>query len=145
MSTIADLNPDGVFAAQLDKKVVVHTAKDVFHTIRVYKYGRQPNVGVDDEFVVVRKYGTTSTKLTRFGLPNGPIAVTVYCKMQTNGTFKENRISEIISQIEESANSKKYGNYFYEIEADNIMQDTTPEPTSGYSTTAINVWWEKRN
>lgn len=142
---INDLDPAGMFAAQLDKKVVVHTAKDVSHTIRVYKYGKQPNKGIDEEFVVVRKYGTTSTRLTRLGLPNGPMAVTVYCKMQNDGTFKENRIAEIISQIEESANSKQYGGYFYEIEADNIMQDTTPEPTTGYSTTAINVWWEKRN
>lgn len=142
---IYDLDPAGTFATQLDKKVVVHTAKDEYHTIRVYKYGKQPNKGVDDEFVVVRKYGTTSAKLTRLGLPGGTLAIIVYCKMQANETFKENRIAEIISQIEESANSKQYGGYFYEIEADNIMQDTTPEPISGYSTTAINVWWEKRN
>lgn len=145
MTSLADLNPDGVFAAQLDKKVVVHTDKDVSRTIRVYKFGTQPNKGLGEEFVMVRKNGTTHAKLTRLGLPVGTLAVIVYCKMQTDGTFKENRISEIISQIEESANSKKYGNYFYEIEADNIMQDTTPEPTSGYSTTVINIRWDKRN
>lgn len=144
MSTLADLDPAGVFAAQLDKKVVVHTAKDVFHAIRVYKYGKQPNKGLDEEFVVVRKNGTTSAKLTRLGLPGGTLAVIVYCKMQSNGTFKENRIDEIIGQVEESANNKKYCDYFYTVDVDNIMQDTAPEPTSGYSTTAINVRWEKR-
>lgn len=142
---IADLDPHGVLAAQLDGKIVVHTAKNVSHTIRVYKYGKQPDKGVANEFVVVQKNGVTSAKTTRLGLPGGYLALIVYCKMQANSTFKENRISEIIGQLEEAAASKLYGSYFYEIYSDNILQDTTPNTTTGYSTTAINVRWEKRN
>lgn len=144
MSVVSQLNPHGVFAGVLDGKVEVHTSATASHPIMAYKYGKQPNKGLGDEFIVVRTNGVTQAKVRPLGLFSGTLAVTVYCKLQTDNTAKEARIAEILSQVEDAANSKAHGSYFYCIDADNVLQDTTPDTTSGYSTTAINVKWRTR-
>lgn len=141
MSVVSQLNPHGEFAGVLDGNVEVHTSATASHPIRAYKYGKQPNKGLGEEFIVVRTNGVTQAKVRPLGLFRGTLAVIVYCKLQTDNTAKENRIEEILDQIEDAANSKTHGDYFYEIDAGNVLQDTTPNTTSGYSTTAINVEW----
>lgn len=141
MSVVSKLNPHGVFAETLDGKVEVHTSASASHTIRAYKNAKQPNKGLGDEFIVVQKNGVTHAKVRPLGIFSGTLAVIVYCKLQTDNTAKENRIEEILGQIEDAANSKVHGDYYFEIDADNVLQDTTPNTTSGYSTTAINVEW----
>lgn len=145
MSVVSKLNPHGVFAGVLDGKVEVHTSATASHTIKAYKYGKQPNKGLADEFIVVQKNGSTSAKTEdgfgNHGELNGYLAVIVNCKLQTDNTAKENRIQEILAQIEEAAKRKTYGVYYYWLDPDNLLQDTTPNTTSGYSTTAINVRW----
>lgn len=144
MSVVSKLNPHGVFAEVLDGKVEVHTSATASYTIKAYKYNKQPNKGLGDEFIVVQKNGVTRAMVQPIGLFSGTLAVIVYCKLQTDNTAKENRIEEILGQIEDAANCKVHGGYFYSIDADNVLQDTTPNTTSGYSTTAINVEWRTR-
>lgn len=141
MSVVSKLNPHGVFAGVLDGKVEVHTSATASHTIRAYKNAKQPNKGLGDEFIVVQKGSVTRAMVQPLGLFSGTLAVIVFCKLQTDNTAKESRIEEILGQIEDVANSKVHGDYFYSIDADNVLQDTTPDTTSGYSTTAINVEW----
>lgn len=145
MSILRRLKPYTAFAAVLDKKVVVHTSATKSHTIRAYKYGKQPNKGVGDEFILVRQNGVVRSLTRPLWLFRGNLAVEIRCKLQTNNTTKDNVIDEILGQVEDAANSKAHGEYFYTIEPDNVITPTTPNLTEGYSTTVINVKWRVTN
>ena len=141
MSILRRLKPDVTFAAALDGKVEVHTSATQSHTIRAYKYGKQPNKGLGDEFILIRQNGAVRSRTKPLGCFLGNLAVEIRCKLQTNNTSKDNIVDEILGQVEDAANSKTHGEYFYEIEADNVITPTTPNLTDGYSTTVINVKW----
>lgn len=141
MNILRRLKPDTAFAAVLDNRVVVHTSAVLSHTIRAYKYGKLPNKGVGDEFILVRQNGVARSLTRPLGLFRGNLAVEIRCKLQTNNTTKDNIIDEILGQVADAANSKAYGEYFYTIEADNVITPTTSNLTEGFSTTVINVEW----
>lgn len=141
MSILRQLNPDTALVEVLDRKVEVHTSETESHPIRAYKYGKQPNKGVGDEFILVRHNGIIRSRTKPLGCFVGNLALEVRCKLQTNNTTKDNIINEILDQIEDASNSKVHGVYFYEIESDNVITPTTPNLTEGYSTTIINVKW----
>lgn len=142
MSSVSKLNPDGVFAEVLDGMVVLETTAWECHTIKAYKYGKQPNKGLGDEFIVVQKNGVTSAKTNAPSGFRGTLAVIVSCKLQPDNTAKEYIIGEILSQIENAAKNRTHGKYFYWLISSNLLQDTVPNPASGYSTTALNVGWK---
>lgn len=141
MSILRTLNPDATLVERLDNAVGVHTSATEEHSIRTYKYGKQPNKGVGDEFILVRMNGVVRSLTKPLGCFSGNIAVEIRCKLQTNATTKDNRIAEILEQVEAAVGSKTIGRYFYEIEADNMITPTTPNLNEGYSTTVINVEW----
>ena len=98
-----------------------------------------------DEFILVRQNGVVRSLTQELGIfRNSNIEVTVRCKLQTNNTTKDNIIDEILGQIEDMANRRTHGNYFYWIGPDNLITPTTPMG-DGYSTTVINIRWKPIN
>lgn len=146
MSILRRLKADAVFAGVLDNKVEVHTSATQSHTIRAYKYGKQPNKGLADEFILVRQNGVIRSLTQEVGvIRKSHIAVEIRCKLQPNNTTKDNIIDEILGQIEEAAKNKTHGDFFYWIEPDNVITPTTPGLTEGYSTTMINITWKPKD
>ena len=76
-----------------------------------------------------------------FGLYRGSLAVTIYCKAQTDGTAKFNRINSMLSQVESLVKCKSSGKFFFEVNEDNIITPITTNATTGYSTIVLNIDW----
>ena len=139
--TLAELNPDEVLAALLDGKVEVQTSATAKHTIKCYADGKQPNKGLADEFVSVLWNGSATSWTEPIGQFEGSLALSVFCKLQTDNTVKKQRVRQILAQVEKLANRISADGFFFNIDPQQVITPTTPNPTTGYSTTTINVEW----
>ena len=139
--TIADLQPDVALKALLDGKVEVQTSATSKYAIRCYEQGKQPNKGLADEFLTVQWNGGARSRSERLGIYQGALLLSIYCKMQTDNTAKTQRIRQILDQCQGLIHRKREGGFFFTFNPMNVVMPTTPNPTSGYSTTALNVEW----
>lgn len=141
MSTLADLTPDIVLAALLDKVVTVKTSDTENHSIRAYADEERPNVGLDDEFMEVDWNGGARSLTMPLGVFRGNLALSIYVKTQTDGRAKRKLVRQIIAQCEELVNGKVSDGFYFEFDPMNVITPTTVNLTSGYSTTVLNVSW----
>lgn len=138
---IKDLIPDEVLVCLLDGKVTVQSSETEIRTIRVYGQSKQPNKDVDDEFINVLNNGVVHSRTKPLGLFAGNLALTVYCKSNSDGTAKTKRIRQIVSQCVELVNEKSSQGFFFELDPANVITPTTVNLTDGYATTVLNVAW----
>lgn len=141
MIKVADIRPDAELKKCLEGKISIQTSEWNITSIPVYQQGERPDTGLADEFIDINVNGTVRAMLHPLGLYRGNLAVSVYCKTQNNGVVKQSRVTSIISQMEEYLEYKRYGRYFFKLNADNIITPTTINVTSGYSVTVLNVEW----
>lgn len=139
--TIAELTPDTALVALLDGKVEVQTSATEKYAIRAYEQAKMPNKGLEDEFITLLNNGVVRSRTRPLGMCLGNIALTIYCKSNSDGTAKKNRIGMMIGQCERLVNERVSGNFFFELDADNVITPTTVNLTNGYATTVLNVAW----
>lgn len=138
---IKDLIPDEVLVGLLDGKVTVQSSETEIRTICVYGQSKQPNKDVDDEFINVLNNGVVHSITKPLGLFAANLALTVYCKSNSDGTAKTKRIRQIVSQCVELVNEKSSQGFFFELDPANVITPTTVNLTDGYATTVLNVAW----
>lgn len=141
MSTLANLTPDIVLAALLDKVVTVQTSETESHVIRAYADEDKPNVGLGDEFIEVDWNGSARSLTRPIGVFRGNLALSIYVKTQTDGRAKKKLVRQIIAQCEELVNGKVSDGFYFEFDPMNVITPTTVNLTIGYSTTVLNVSW----
>lgn len=143
--TIAELTPDTALAALLDGKVEVQTSATEKHTIRAYEQTKMPNKGLADEFITIQNNGVITSRTKPFGLYVGNLALTIYCKSNTDGTAKTNRLRQMVAQCELIVNGKVSDGFFFEFDATNVITPPTSNDSTGYATTTLNVAWHTAN
>lgn len=141
MTSIADLNPDVALAALLDGKVRVQTSATQSHTIRAYADEERPNKNLADEFIDVEWNGGARSRSERLSIYQGAIALTIYCRLQSDNTAKKKRIASIIEQVQKLVHRKRSQGFFFTFNPMNVITPTTSNLTNGYSTTVLNVEW----
>lgn len=141
MSKLANLTPDTVLASLLDKVVTVQTSETESHSIRAYADEGKPNVGLGNEFVEVAWNGSARSLTSPLGVFRGYLALSIYVKAQTDGRAKKKLVRQIIAQCEELVNGKTSQGFFFKLDPTNAITPTTVNPTTGYSTTVLNVKW----
>lgn len=139
--TIADLNPDQVLAVLLDNKVKVQTSKTDSHPIRCYADGERPNKGVGDEFVQIGWNGAARSLTENPAVFDGNLMLTIWCKTQTDGRVKKNRVRQIVSQVTELIHMTESGGFLFRFDPTDVITPTTTNLSMGYSTTILNVEW----
>lgn len=139
--TIAELTPDMALAALLDGKVEVQTSETEWYAIRAYEQAKMPNKGLADEFITLQNNGVITSRTKPFGLYYGNLALTIYCKSNSDGTAKTNRMRRMLAQCEELVNGKFFDGFFFELDATNVITPPTVNLTTGYATTILNVAW----
>ncbi len=72
---------------------------------------------------------------------NGNIALSIYCKLQADGTAKTQQIRSIIGQCRQKAMGKCVKGFIFRMDPKQVITPTTPNPVTGYSMTVINVEW----
>lgn len=141
--TLDALTPDVALSEMLDSKVEVQTSATKKHAIRCYADGKQPNKGLGDEFLSVLWNGAAVALAQPTGLFRGNIALTVYCKTQGDGTVKTQRVRQILGQCHTLTDGKMSDGFFFRLDPTQVITPTTPNLTTGYSTTVINVEWRE--
>lgn len=137
----SEIRPDLALKTLLDGQIVLRKSATESVIIDVYAQGERPNTGLASEFVDILFNGAVRSLTKPIGVLRGNVAVSVYVKSYEDGSVFQYRVDSIMKQIEEKVSSTSSGNYFFEINPDNIITPTTTNIASGYSTTILNIEW----
>lgn len=137
----SEIRPDLALKALLDGQIVLRKSATESVVIDVYAQGERPNTGLASEFVDILFNGAVRSLTKPIGVLRGNVAVSVYVKSYEDGSVFQYRVDSIMKQIEEKVSSASSGDYFFEINPDNIITPTTTNMASGYSTTILNIEW----
>ena len=135
---LSELNPDIALKSLLDGKVKVGSDARI---LEVYAQGMQPDSGIGTDFITIIYNGGVSSWTEPIGQFDGNLALIISCKMNSNGTIKQPYMSKIVAQCVELVNRRKSQGFFFKLDRDNVITPPTPNYTTGYATTALNVAW----
>ena len=109
--------------------------------MKVYSDWERPTNGLPTDFITVYLNGDISGVGMDTPFAYGYLMVSLYCKMNDNGSVKNNRIRKILEQFDTLLEKKLTENYHFEYEADRYITPTAPNQSSGYSITTLNLRW----
>lgn len=138
----SEIRPDLALKSLLEGQIVLRKSATESVVIDVYAQGERPNSGLASEFVEILFNGTVRSLTKPIGVLRGNVIVSVYVKSYEDGSVFQYRVDSIMKQIEENVSSALSGDYFFEINPDNIITPTTTNIASGYSTTILNIDWK---
>ena len=135
-----DMQPDKALGAYLTGNVFVGegTARTA---VPVYSDWERPTNKLPDDFVVVYINGSLEGVGMDTPFAKGNIIVSLYCKMNDDGSVKDKRVKKILRQFDLLIDKKLTGGYYFEYEAQQFITPTTPNQTTGYSVTSLNLRW----
>ena len=137
----SEIRPDLAIKALLEGQIVLQKSATESAVIDVYAQGERPNTGLASEFVEILFNGAVRSLTKPIGVLRGNVVVSVYVKSYEDGSVFQYRVDSIMKQIEEKVSYASSGDYFFEINPDNIITPTTTNIASGYSTTILNIEW----
>ena len=141
MIPLSQLQPDKALKDLLDGKVSIAMSASESRIAKVYRQGERPNTDLGDEFIDVLYNGTIRAMTKPMGVYRGNLAVTLYCKAQSDGTAKFNRINSMVSQVESLVKDKSSGKYFFAITPNNVITPMSYNSATGYMTMVVNIEW----
>ena len=136
----SDINPDVELRDSLKDQILVGEGSDA-STVAVYGDWERPTNEVPDDFISIFLNGEPGGVGMDTPFARGYIAVSLYCKMNPDGTIKKGRIEKILKQFDKTIDKKSTTHYYYEYDAQRFITPTTPNYTSGYSVTTLNLRW----
>ena len=138
----SSVEPDVTLRDALTGQITVGANAD---PVKVYGDWERPTNGVPDDFVVVFLNGDIGGVGMRTDYADGNLMVSLYCKMNDDGSVKKNRIKKILEQFDLKVINRTVGEYFYTYDSPRFITPTTPNQTSGYSVTTLNLRWHTTN
>jgi hypothetical protein len=139
MITLSQLHPDKALKDLLDGNVEIAISSSESRIAKVYGQGERPNTNLGDEFIDVLYNGTIRAMTKPMSVYRGNLAITMYCKAQSDGTSKSNRLNSMLSQVESLVNNKASGKYFFEIPSSNVIIPASYNSATGYTTIVVNI------
>lgn len=137
----SEIRPDIALKKLLEGNLILQISETDFVDVKVYAQGERPNDGLDSEFVEILLNGSIRSVTKPIGLLRSSIALVVYVKTYDDGSVFQYRVDSLLKLIEEKVSNIVSGDYFFEINPDNIITPTTVNVTTGYSTTILNIQW----
>jgi hypothetical protein len=132
----SSLNPDVELAEALSGQISVGTTP-----VKVYSDWERPTNGLPADFITVYMNGDIGGVGMDTPYANGYLMVSLYCKMNDDGSVKKNRVKNILKQFDTLLEKKLTDNYHFEYDAERFITPTTPNQSSGYSITTLNLRW----
>lgn len=137
----SEIRPDIALKNLLEGNLILQRSETDFADVKVYAQGERPNDGLDSEFVEILLNGSIRSVTKPIGLLKSGIALAVYVKTYDDDSVFQYRVDALLKLIEEKVSNIVSGDYFFEINLDNIITPTTVNVTTGYSTTVLNIQW----
>lgn len=141
MTEPSHIEPDVELRDFLTGKISVGLAGGGTQKVAIYGDWERPTNDVPTDFLVILINGDVGgvSMDTRFA--KGYLMVSLYCKMNDDGSVKKNRIKKILAQFEDLVEGLVTDHYHFEYDANRFITPTTPNFTSGYSLTTLNLRW----
>ena len=145
MITPSSINPDEELRDFLQNKIRVGLAGGGSQMVTVYGDWERPTNDAPSDFMVVMLNGDVGGVGMDTPYAEGYIVVRLYCKMNDDGSVKKQRVRKILAQFDQLVERLLTEHYFYKYASPRFITPTTPNITSGYSVTALNLVWHTRN
>lgn len=145
MIPISSIQPDVELRDFLQNKIRVGLSGGGSQMVTVYGDWERPTNEVPSDFLVVMLNGDIGGVGMDTRYAEGYIMVSLYSKMNDDGSVKKQRVSKILAQFDELIERLLTEHYFFKYAPQRFITPTTPNITSGYSVTTLNLVWHTRN
>lgn len=109
--------------------------------VTVYSDWERPTNQLPDDFIVIFINGDIEGVGMDTPFARGYLMVSLYCKLNDDGSVKKNRVKKLLSQFDGLIEQAITPHYHFEYDASRFITPTTPNQTSGYSVTSLNLRW----
>lgn len=109
--------------------------------VTVYSDWERPTNQLPDDFIVIYINGDIEGVAMDMPFAKGYLMVSLYCKLNDDGSVKKNRVKKLLTQFDELIEKAITAHYHFEYDASRFITPTTPNQTSGYSVTSLNLRW----
>jgi hypothetical protein len=140
MALASDIHADIALKELFQGNVKVGEAQT---DVPIYAENERPNIGLADDYIEIYNNGIITALTKPLGCFSGNLAVAICCKLLPDGAAATKRIKKLQRQIELLTQEKVSDGYYYEIDTTNVITPTTPNITTGYTTTIFNVSWSE--
>ena len=157
----SSIEPDIELSDFLKGKIIVGLAGGGTQRVAVYSDWERPTNELPTDFIVIYINGDIEGVGMDTDYAEGYLMVSLYCKMNDDGSVKKNRVKKLLRQLDEmfieSITDSQTGqvtehyknlvtdNYVYKYDVQRFITPTTPNQTSGYSITNLNLRWHTTN
>ena len=140
MIPLSSIHPDVELRDYLKEKISVYDGHE-YSYVKVYSDHEHPTNGLPDDFLVVYPNGSYGGLGTDIDFARGNLRIDLYCKMNDDGSIKSNRIDKLLAQFDSLVDKRATKNFFYQYDVNRFITPTTPNYTTGYSLTMLNLRW----
>ena len=137
----SSIQPDVELREFLQGMISVGTGGAETKPVTVYGDWEKPTNDIPDDFIIIMLNGDFVGVGMDTPFAKGFMMVSLYCKLNNDGSVKKNRVSKILRQFDTVVDKLLTENYYYEYDANRFITPTTPNITSGYSITTLNLRW----
>lgn len=141
MISLSSIHPDAELRDYLQNRISVVSEAGETVPVAVYGDWEKPTNAVPDDFIIVMTNGDVGGVGMDTPFAKGSIMVSLFCKLNDDGTLKKNRVDKILSQFDGIIEKLITDHYYYEYDAKRFITPTTPNASSGYSETYLNLRW----
>lgn len=141
----SDIHPDIELRDFLRGRIQVGLPNGGTRDVVVYGDWEKPTNDVPDDFLIIMINGNAGGLGMHIDYADGYLMVSLYCKLNDDGTVKKNRVDKILKQFEALVEKRQTAHFFYRYENQQFVTPTTPNITSGYSITSLNLIWHTKN
>lgn len=138
------IQPDVELRDYLTGQITVGTGTAA-EEVKVYSDWERPTNQLPTDFVVIYINGDIEGVGMDTNYARGSLMVSLYCKLNDDGSVKKNRVKKILEQFDQLVEKAITENYHFEYDASRFITPTTPNQTSGYSVTSLNLRWTTTN
>lgn len=135
------IQPDAELRDFLQGRVSVKVSSTRTEPVVVYRDWERPTNKLPDDFIVVYMNGEPEGLGTDIEFAKGYIMVGLYCKMNDDGSVKVNRVRKILEKFDELLIGLTTENYHFDYDMPRFITPTSPNQSSGYSITVLNLRW----
>lgn len=143
MMNVNDIMADKTLTTMLDKVVKVKTSAGE-RLVRAYADNELPQGVSADEFIVVSNNGYIKSLTKPIGFLQGYLALTIYCKSNSDGTAKRRRINAMLEQVMLAVNERTKDGIYYEINLAEMITPPTVNLTNGYAVCVLSAKWRNQ-
>lgn len=145
MIPISSIEPDVALRDYLQGKVEVGLPGGGTQAIPVYGDWERATNNAPDDFIVIFLNGDVGGVGMKTNYANGFLAVSLYSKLNDDGSVKKQRVKKLLEQFDKLIDEHVEEDYFYKYDSPRFITPTTPNITSGYSVTTLNITWHTTN